>query len=67
MCGATVPLPTIRLHGVHNISFTITLKILADNIQMYLKVSEGVDWINLAQGRDQWWALVNIVINHPVP
>jgi hypothetical protein len=22
-----------------------------------------VDWIHLAQERDQWWALVNIVMN----
>jgi hypothetical protein len=21
------------------------------------------DWINLAQGRDQWWNLVNMVLN----
>jgi hypothetical protein len=24
---------------------------------------EGVDWMQLAQDRDQWWALVNMVIN----
>jgi hypothetical protein len=24
---------------------------------------EGVDWINLAQNRDQWRALVNTVMN----
>jgi hypothetical protein len=24
---------------------------------------EGVDWIHLAQDRDQWQALVNMVIN----
>ena len=23
----------------------------------------GVNWINLAQNRDRWWALVNAVIN----
>jgi hypothetical protein len=23
----------------------------------------GVDWIGLAKDRDQWWALVNAVIN----
>jgi hypothetical protein len=28
---------------------------------------EGVDWIHLAQDRDQWWALVNIVMNLWVP
>jgi len=24
---------------------------------------EGVDWMQLAQDKDQWWALVNTVIN----
>jgi hypothetical protein len=27
----------------------------------------GVDWINLAQDRDQWWALVKMVMNFWVP
>jgi hypothetical protein len=27
---------------------------------------EGVDWINLAQDRDQWWALVSKVISMQV-
>jgi hypothetical protein len=26
-----------------------------------------VDWTFLAQGRDPWWALVNIVLNLQVP
>jgi hypothetical protein len=35
-----------------------------DNIKMYLKetVCEGVDWIHMAQDREQWWDLVNIVM-----
>jgi hypothetical protein len=35
-----------------------------DNIEMDLKEIgwDGVDWIDLAQDRDQWWALVNTVI-----
>jgi hypothetical protein len=24
---------------------------------------EGVDWMHLAQDRDQWWAVVNTVMN----
>jgi hypothetical protein len=28
---------------------------------------EGVDWIHLAQGRNQWWALVNTGMNLRVP
>jgi hypothetical protein len=28
---------------------------------------EGVDWIHLAQNRNQWWALVNTVMNLQFP
>jgi hypothetical protein len=40
-----------------------------DNIKMDLKEigCNGKDWINLAQDRDQWRALVNTVINRKVP
>jgi len=39
--------------------------ILEDTIKIDLRETglEGVDWIHLAQERDQWWALVNIVMN----
>jgi hypothetical protein len=39
------------------------------NIKMDLKERGwgGVDWIDLAQDRDQWRALVNTVMNLPVP
>jgi hypothetical protein len=28
---------------------------------------DGMDWIDLAQNRDQWRVLVNTVMNLPVP
>jgi len=30
-------------------------------------VSGGMDWIKLAQDRDRWWALMNALMNLPVP
>jgi hypothetical protein len=35
-----------------------------DNIRMDLReiVWDGVDWMYLAEDRDQWWAIVNMVI-----
>jgi hypothetical protein len=40
-----------------------------DNIKMDLREIEwdGMDWIELAQNRDQWRALVNTVMNRRVP
>jgi hypothetical protein len=40
-----------------------------DNIRMDLKGKtwEGVDWIHLAQDRDQWRDLVNMAMNLRVP
>jgi hypothetical protein len=40
-----------------------------DSIKMDLREMEwgGMDWIHLAQDRDQWQALVNIVMNLQVP
>jgi hypothetical protein len=40
-----------------------------DNIEMDLRQIgwNGMDWIDLAQDRDQWTALVNMVMNLRVP
>jgi hypothetical protein len=40
-----------------------------DNITIDLKEIGwgGMDWIDLAQDRDQWWALVYTAINLRVP
>jgi hypothetical protein len=40
-----------------------------DNIEVDLTEIgwDGMDWIDLARDRDQWRALVNTVMNLPVP
>jgi hypothetical protein len=40
-----------------------------DNIQMDLReiVWSGLDWIDLSEDWDQWWALVNTIMNLLVP
>jgi hypothetical protein len=40
-----------------------------DNIKMNLREIgwDGIDWIDLAQNRDQWRALVNTIMNLWVP
>jgi hypothetical protein len=40
-----------------------------DNIKRDLQEVEGgcLDWMERAQGRDSWWALVSTVMNFRVP
>ena len=40
-----------------------------DNIKMDLQEvgCGGMDWISVAQDRDRWWALRNVVMNLRVP
>jgi hypothetical protein len=40
-----------------------------DNMKMDLQEVEcrGMDWIQLAQDKDRWWALVEAVMNLRVP
>jgi hypothetical protein len=39
-----------------------------DNVKMdHLEVGWGMDWIEVAEDRDRWWALVNAVMNLRVP
>jgi hypothetical protein len=42
---------------------------MEDNIRMDLREVgwEGMDWIRLAQDRNQWQALVNMVMKFRVP
>jgi hypothetical protein len=36
-------------------------------LKRMFKWDEGIDWIDLTQDRDRWWALVNAVMNLRVP
>jgi hypothetical protein len=40
-----------------------------DNIKMNLQdvVWGSMDWVDLAQDRDKWWARVNVIMNLRVP
>jgi hypothetical protein len=40
-----------------------------DDINMDLRYIgwSSIDWIDLAEDRDQWWALMNTVMNLRVP
>ena len=41
-----------------------------DSVKMDLQIvglEGGIDWIDLVEDRDRWWALVNVVMNPKVP
>jgi hypothetical protein len=56
----------IRTFNFHSL---ISGRRWVDNIKMDLREigSDGVDWIDMAQDRDHWRALVNTVLNLRVP
>jgi hypothetical protein len=58
--------PRAGLDDVDKRNF-LTLRRWVDNIKMDLRETGwgDVDWIDLAQDRDQWRALVNAVMNEP--
>jgi hypothetical protein len=41
---------------------------LKESIKMLLQEIgwESMDWVDLTQNRDRWWAVVNVVMNHQV-
>lgn len=66
MSKATVPLPSAFAVCL-SVALLSPLRFSRKILKCILITRKGVDWINLAQGRDQWWAVVNVVINHLVP
>jgi hypothetical protein len=38
-----------------------------DNIEMDHMELEGMDWIDMAQDEDKWWAVVNMAMNFRFP
>jgi hypothetical protein len=49
-------------HGTHDVGRKIILKWV---LEKYYR--GGIDWIHLAEDRDQWRALLNMVMNFWVP
>jgi hypothetical protein len=54
----------LRNVGSHKIYTAPHPRTRHSNIKMYLS---EMNWVDLAQDRDQWWDLVNIIMNLRVP
>jgi hypothetical protein len=60
-----------NLYIINNVFGRLRLYILLSSVSIILKWIlerwDGVDWMDMAQDRDQWRALVNTVLNLRVP
>jgi hypothetical protein len=70
-CNHMAPVDLLKFTNLkkhRKILIIVTLR-WVDNIKMNLREIgwDGVDWIDMAQDRDQWRALVNTVLNLRVP
>jgi hypothetical protein len=56
-------------HVARNEEMRNEYKLLVEKPRMDIKENkwEGMDWIHLAQGKDQWWSLVYVVMNFRFP
>jgi hypothetical protein len=57
----------IRKGREHSEDLGVDGKIILRNMDLREIRFGDVDWIHLAQDRDRWWTLVNIVMNLRVP
>jgi hypothetical protein len=54
--------------GIESATFRLEASLFKKmNVEILLRKQDGLDWIQVAQYRDQWRALVNTVMNIQVP